>query len=130
MQCVSIVWCGVAAATALFIGCRPAPPEVSDIEVDVTFDPAPPRIGSADVSLTLADKNGAPVKAATVRLEASMNHAGMKPSFADLEEVEPGRYSGTLEFTMGGDWFILVTVKTSHGETVERKVDVFGVEPR
>jgi hypothetical protein len=85
-------------------------------------------IGDTTASLKLTDASGSPLEDATVRLEGNMDHAGMKPSFADLVETEPGKYSGTLEFTMGGDWFILVTAKTSDGITVERKIDVPGVK--
>jgi hypothetical protein len=96
--------------------------------VKLVLNPLPPVVGDADVTLTLASASGQPIADAEVRLEGNMNHAGMKPSFADLAEVEPGRYTGTLEFTMGGDWFILVTAKTKDGRNVERKIDVPGVK--
>jgi hypothetical protein len=62
-----------------------------------------------------------------VRVEGNMNHAGMRPSFADLHETEPGRYTGTLRFTMGGDWFLLVQATLPDGNQVEQKIDVPGV---
>jgi hypothetical protein len=123
-----VVGLGVAAALMLAIGCRPAVSDATETQVDLTLNPSPPRVGSADVLLKLADASGSPLEGASVRLEGNMNHAGMKPSFADLQEVEPGQYSGAIDFTMGGDWFILVTAKTPNGKTIERKIDVPGVK--
>ena len=93
------------------------------------FDPAPPVVGDVDVTLKLTDAEQMALQGADVRLEGNMNHSGMKPSFADLKEIEPGQYSGTLKFTMGGDWFLLVSATTADGLVLERKVDVPGVRP-
>jgi hypothetical protein len=59
-----------------------------------------------------------------------MNHAGMRPVFADAKEVEPGKYEATLELTMGGDWFVLITGTLPDGRKLHRKVDVPGVKSR
>lgn len=128
MHCNSVVWHSALALLVLGVGCQRGTSVTADMKVDLTLVPSPPRVGSADVNVKLADRNGAPVNNATVRLEGNMNHAGMKPSFADLREDEPGRYSGRLDFTMGGDWFILVSAKTPEGKMVERKIDVPGVK--
>ena len=104
--------------------------EQADVSVHLSIDPTPPVVGDAELSVLLTQSDGAKIEGATVRAEGNMNHAGMKPSFADLSETEPGLYSGTLDFTMGGDWFVLVTGTTSDGESFERKVDVRGVRAR
>lgn len=109
-------------------GCLQQASNAADVQVDLTLDPSPPVVGDAEVSLKLTDSSGAPLKGADLRVEGNMNHAGMKPSFADLEEVEPGSYAGTLKFTMGGDWFLLVTGKTLDGKNVDAKIDVPGVK--
>jgi hypothetical protein len=51
----------------------------------------------------------------------------MVPVFADAVEVEPGRYRAELEFTMGGDWFLLVDAETRDGRTLRWQRDVPGV---
>ena len=129
MKCCLVACLAACAAVVVVAGCRPAGSEHSDeaVNVELEFDPSPPVVGEADVTLTLASPDGQPLADANVRLEGNMNHAGMKPSFADLEEVEPGRYTGTLDFTMGGDWFVLVNANTADGGRVERKIDVPGV---
>lgn len=127
MNCNLIVRVCLCAVLAMGIGCQPTASEAPHVGVDLTLDPSPPHVGTADVAVILTEADGSPHAAAVVRLEGNMNHAGMKPSFADLQEVEPGRYTGRLEFTMGGDWFVLVEAKTTDGKRVERKFDVPGV---
>lgn len=129
LQCRSLIW--LVFASALLVtaaGCRPQGADTSGIEMALTLEPSPPVVGDANVALNVTDAKGEPVQGAEVKIEGNMNHAGMKPSFADLNETEPGNYAGTLEFTMGGDWFILVTATTAEGERVERKIDVPGVK--
>jgi len=118
---------GVLLCTFALWGCRPADSEPSQANVRLDFDPSPPVVGDAGVRLTLSDAAGKPLYGGKVVLEGNMNHAGMKPSFAELREVEPGRHVGTLKFTMGGDWFIIVTANMPDGSRIERKVEVQGV---
>lgn len=100
------------------------------VKADLALDPSPPVVGQNKVSLKLSDSSGKSLAGATVKLEGNMNHAGMKPSFADLEETSPGVYTGALDFTMGGDWFILVTGQTADGKRIEHKIDVNGVKAK
>lgn len=99
------------------------------LSVTYRLDPAPPRVGEAELELRLIDPAGQPVPAAQVEVEANMNHAGMTPTFATLTEAEPGRYDGTLRFTMAGDWYLAVEVTLPDGRRVERTLDVRGVRP-
>ena len=78
------------------------------LSVSFRLDPAPPTVGSVALELRLIDPEGKPVIGATVEVEANMNHAGMVPTFATLIETSDGRYDGDVEFTMGGDWFLLM----------------------
>jgi len=102
--------------------------DLPDVAVDLAIEPEPPRIGSATVTVTLRDTDGQSIAGARVELEGNMNHAGMVPVFAEANEVAPGRYQAGLEFTMGGDWFILVRAELPDGRFMERKVDVPGVD--
>lgn len=118
----------VCVGSVLTAGCGSADRQASDVQVDIALDPSPPVVGDAQVTLRLTGADGKRLDGAEVRLEGNMNHAGMKPSFANLRETEPGRYAGTLEFTMGGDWFILVTATLPDGRRIEHKTDVPGVD--
>jgi hypothetical protein len=98
------------------------------VAVNLAVEPEPPRIGPAMVTVTLDDASGQPIHGAQVQLEGNMNHAGMVPVLAQTVEVAPGRYRAELEFTMGGDWFILVHADLPDGRSMERKIDVPGVD--
>jgi hypothetical protein len=93
----------------------------------VAVRPDPPRVGPAQLALTLADAAGAPLAGGSVQLEATMAHAGMQPVFATAKEIAPGRYEAALEFTMGGDWFLIVTAAFPDGRKLERQVPLPGV---
>lgn len=117
-------------AICILSGCQVPTADTSSAQVDLTMEPSEPVVGSSLVSIRLADADGKLIEGASVRVEGNMNHAGMKPSFSDLTESEPGQYSGTLEFTMGGDWFLLVTATTPEDGTIERQIDVPGVRAK
>jgi hypothetical protein len=57
-----------------------------------------------------------------------MSHAGMVPVLALARETTPGRYQAELELTMVGDWFMLVRADLPDGRSMERKIDVPGVD--
>ena len=118
----------VACACALLgAACRLTEP-TPDFLVRHEISPDPPRVGPADVSLRLTDfLSSKPVSGARVTLEGNMTHAGMSPVFAEAKEAEPGSYRATLEFTMGGDWVVLVHAALPDGRKIERQFDVKGV---
>jgi hypothetical protein len=118
----------VACACALSgVACRLTEP-TPEFLVRHEISPNPPRVGPADVSLRLTDFLSAkPLSGARVTLEGNMTHAGMTPVFAEAKEAEPGSYRATLEFTMGGDWVVLVHAALPDGRNIERQFDVKGV---
>jgi len=109
-------------------GCGGSGEPAPDLAVECTTVPSPPVVGVAQLELAVRDAAGASVTGATVRIEGNMNHAGMTPSFAEAREIEPGRYQADLDFTMAGDWFLLVDVTLADGRTARRKVDVPSVK--
>ncbi len=111
-------------------GCRRDGSDAPQARFEMEILPSPPTVGDAQVNLRLTQPDGKPIEGAQLHVEGNMNHAGMKPVLADLKESEPGRYRGTLEFTMGGDWFLLVTAKMQDGRRLEHKIDVPGVKAR
>ena len=119
------------ACFVLGAGCQPPARTAPEIELDWSVKPDPPRVGPATVSLALTDaKTGQPVRGAEVRLEGNMSHPGMKPVFGAARETGPGRYEAPIEFTMGGDWVILVDATLRDGRALQRQVDVRGVRSR
>lgn len=124
--CTALLIC----AGLLVAGCDRVETAAIDAAVDLQIKPDPPRVGEATVALTLTGPTGKPLEGAELTVEGNMNHAGMTPVFADLTETEPGHYEGTLEFTMAGDWFLLVTGTLPDGRRVHEKIDVPGVRAK
>ena len=56
-----------------------------------------------------------------------MSHPGMNPVFGAAREIGAGRYQASIEFTMGGDWIMLVRVNLPDGQNLEREFEVKGV---
>lgn len=119
-------------AAALSGGCDRGglPEELPNVRVDVRVGPGPPTVGRATVEVALSDASGAPIQGADVRVEGNMNHAGMKPEFGAGREVRPGRYEAPIEFTMGGDWFLLIDVRLADGRALRKQIDVPAVRTR
>lgn len=120
-------WLGVVLLLAL-AGCARGGRDLPDVGVELLIEPQPPQLGPATLTVTLTDAGGQPLDGATIELEGNMSHAGMAPVFADATEVAPGQYRANLEFTMGGDWFILVRADLPDGRSLERQIDVPGVD--
>lgn len=59
-----------------------------------------------------------------------MTHPGMAPVFSDAQETRPGDYEARIDFTMGGDWVLLLHVTLADGSKFDKQVDVKGVESR
>jgi hypothetical protein len=114
-------------ASLLAPGCAGRPAPRASLVVGHEVTPRPPRVGTATITLSVADEAGRPVGGARVRLEGDMSHAGMSPVFGEARESEPGQYRAALEFTMAGDWVVLVHLTLPDGSEVERQFDVKGV---
>ena len=116
--------CGVAG-----VGCHRAVDTSSGIQVKEDITPQPVRVGPAAVSVELSDASRKPVSHAAIMVEADMSHPGMSPVFAEAKETAPGLYRAQFEFSMAGDWVMLLHVKLADGRRIERQMDVRGVQP-
>jgi hypothetical protein len=52
----------------------------------------------------------------------------MPPAVASAAERGPGVYEAPLQFTMRGDWIVLVTGTVPGGAAVSHRIDFRGVE--
>ena len=125
----AVCWPLIAMTIFYTAGCSSSAPEAKlpPLQVDVTFDSTPPVIGDNEIHIALRNADGTPVDPTEVRVEGNMNHAGMKPSFAETARVSTGQFTGKLDFTMGGDWFLLIDVIMPDGSMSQYRVDVPGV---
>jgi hypothetical protein len=111
----------LAAALA---GCARGAGPGEEVGLRYELDPLPPRLGRQTVTLRLVDGGQRPIAGARVSVEGNMNHAGMVPSIATVQEKAPGLYLASLEITMRGQWFLLVEARLASGARIERKIDL------
>jgi len=98
------------------------------INVSWTLDPSPPLAGTPIVvRLTLRDRDHTPVTGARLRLEGLMSHPGMAPITAPVTERGNGEYEAPLQFTMAGDWVLIVTGELSGGGQIKKQIEINGV---
>ncbi len=114
----------VAVAAA---GCQRGAQGADDFTASLRVAPDPPRVGAAQVTVSLRDAAGQPVAGAQVELEGTMSHPGMAPVIAAATEDAPGVYRADLEFTMAGDWILIVRATLADGRTWQRQIDLPGV---
>ena len=118
------------ASVLCTIGCRNRSSAGQGIAVRNEISPWPARQGEATVSFQLADSNAYPVSHARISVEGDMAHPGMAPVFSDAHETSPGSYEAHVNFSMGGDWVLLLHVTLADGRKFDKQVDVKGVESR
>jgi YtkA-like len=110
------------------LGCHPRGPS-SGVSLESEIMPQPARVGPITVSLKLSNPSGQPVSGAHVALEGDMSHPGMAPVFGDTKETAPGRYQGSLQLTMGGDWVVLTHITLADGRKLDREIALSDVHP-
>jgi hypothetical protein len=95
--------------------CR-QPPPASTADLDITLTIVPDSIvGDALAVVTVRDRAGQPIDNARVVVRGDMTHAGMVPVIAETNTSTDGRYELDYRWTMGGDWFVDVTVTLPDG---------------
>ena len=116
------VTAGLLGCCVLAIGCSRT---ATNVAVTWTIDPTPPVTEAATVvRVTLLHRNGQPVTAARLRLEAHMSHPGMAPVTSDLIERSNGDYEARLDLRMAGDWVFVVTGELADGRRLTREMKV------
>jgi hypothetical protein len=112
----------------MLLGCARGIQDLPEVGVDLFIEPDPPQVGLVTVTVLLTGADGQPIQGAQMEVEGNMSHAGMVPVLALARETTPGRYQAELELTMVGDWFMLVRADLPDGRSMERKIDVPGVD--
>ena len=83
-------------------------------EVTVVTDPATPRVGENRLVVELKDASGKPASGVQIDAYAEMPAMGAMSAMrapAGLEETAPGRYEGTLNLSMRGEWPLTLEIK-------------------
>jgi hypothetical protein len=121
---------GILAATLFLLvnshlnGCAKSSDVSNEVNLAYESDPSPPRIGLNAFTVTLTGHNRERLAGARVSLEGDMSHAGMKPVVGETKEVGPGRYQGTLDLGMRGDWTVLFHITLANGQTFDREMKI------
>lgn len=114
----------MACACGLSSACFAAAPVARDVSVESTLTPAQPTVGKAVLTLRLLDDSRNPVPGAQLRVEGHMSHPGMSPVLATATERSHGIYEAELQFSMRGDWILLVTGTLANRAAIEHRIDV------
>ena len=107
----------------------PAAEESQEATITYSSDPNPPRMGDNAFEVMVTDESGQPVTDADVSVEfymaamPEMNMAEMRNRI-DLTHEGGGRYRGTGNVIMGGDWDVTVTARRGGEEIGRRTLDV------
>lgn len=129
LRVCGLLFCGLLISLNLFLlGCGKAEESLPDIIVEHEIAPQPPKVGSATITLKLSDPSGIPQPGAQINLEGNMSHPGMRPVFGEAREIGSGRYEAPIEFTMGGDWIVIVHVILQDGRKFQRQLDIKAVQ--
>lgn len=105
-------------------GCRRGQGRADTARLSWSFSPDPPRVGPAILVLSLVDARAQPVEGVRWRVEGDMTHPGMRPIMANVTPGAGGGYEAHLEFTMAGDWVLLVRADWAGGQHLDRSISL------
>jgi hypothetical protein len=124
LTAVTVLVCSLAA------GCAGGGDPSDAISITWMLDPSPPLVGTPVVArMMLRHSDQKPVTGARLRLEGLMSHPGMAPVVAEVVERGDGAYDAPLQFTMAGDWILLVTGQLADGRQLKKRIEIAGVRP-
>jgi len=96
------------------------------LEVGLMTDPRTPQVGDNRLIVELRDVNGKPIST-QIDAYAEMPAMGAMPAMrapADLKETAPGRYEGSVDLSMRGEWPLTMSVATDSGPPVRLQFDL------
>ena len=117
-------------ACSLTLACGGPPEPGSDLSIAWSIEPAPPAASAPGVvRVTVRDARQQVVRGARLQLEGQMSHPGMAPVLATLTEQPDGTYQAPFQFTMAGDWVLVLTGEVAGVGRITRQLEVAGVRP-
>lgn len=114
--------------TAIISGCRSRNSSTDDIYVRQRISPQPVHVGKETVAIQLVNASAQPITQAGIIVEGDMTHPGMAPVFTTASETIPGSYQAHIDFNMSGDWVLILHIKLPDGRSLEREMEVKGVQ--
>ena len=98
--------------------------DAAQIETSLSFTPDPVRVGMATLEIRLKGEYGEALIGAKLALRGDMTHAGMMPVLTKAEEVQPGTYQASMDWTMAGDWILTIDGTLQDGTVFSRQLDI------
>jgi hypothetical protein len=112
------------AAGCVASACARDAPLARDVSIAPAWSPSPPVVGTARLTLRVLDAARTPVTGAQLKVESHMSHPGMPPLLTTPVERAPGVYDTDVQFTMRGDWILVVSGQLADGSRVHQRIDV------
>lgn len=107
-------------------GTQDNPETAVNLDIQLRIEPESPSVGESLLYIEIKDAAGQAITDAQVLVVGNMSHEGMAAVEGSASSNENGVYSIPFEWTMGGDWFLDVTVTlANNGGTVEKRFEVF-----
>lgn len=121
----------LALVAGALLGCRGNPDSPAAFDVDLSVSPTPPAVGPARLVIRVSEPGEEePLPGLTVEVEGLMTHPGMNPVTASAIATEDGRYRvDAFEFTMAGDWIVVVNASHPDGRRVRAEFPMRAVGP-
>lgn len=97
------------------------------LEVGVVTEPATPRVGDNRLIVELRSPDGDPITGVPVEAFAEMPAMGAMPAMrapVEMEEIAPGRYAGSINLSMRGEWPLTLTFRSPEGQPVRMQFDL------
>jgi len=97
------------------------------IEVGVTIVPSTPRVGDNRLIVELRTRAGEPVTGVSIDAYAEMSAMGAMPPMrapARIKETAAGRYTGSVNLSMRGEWPLTLSFQSPGGQPVRMQFDL------
>jgi Cu(I)/Ag(I) efflux system membrane fusion protein len=89
------------------------------VEIGITTVPATPRVGDNRLVVELRTLDGDPVTDVSIDAYAEMAAMGAMPAMrvpAGMQETAPGRYTGSMNLAMRGEWPLTLSFQSPDGQ--------------
>lgn len=113
----------VTACSSVPASTPTATPSVA-VKIELGANPDPPRSGSIDLVVMLTDAAGQPIDNAKVSLIISHKDMANMDLFGLSSGQGDGRYMLTSDFSMAGDWQVIVEVRGVSAETIRKNYEL------
>ncbi len=101
--------------------------QAGQLQVQIALEESPPAVGENTLLIHVKDQQGKALNNATVRAVAEMPAMGSMPamrSAANIKSVGEGRYKGTFDLAMKGEWPLAVDIAWEDESGQSQHVDL------